>query len=140
MTPTIVMKNSKPYIIVGTPGGTTIPTSVYQSIVNVIDFKLNPNMAVNTPKFHHQWLPEIVEVTTNFPETSISDLEKKNYIFYNGRPCMQPLYIATIVIKILLFAFFYCCTATTSPLYLLSTIKINTGRIVNDCFSPTVIL
>ena len=79
MTPTIVMKNSKPYIIVGTPGGTTIPTSVYQSIVNVIDFKLNPNMAVNTPKFHHQWLPEIVEVTTNFPETTISDLEKKNY-------------------------------------------------------------
>ena len=79
MTPTIVMKNSKPYIIVGTPGGTTIPTSVYQSIVNMIDFKLNPNMAVNTPKFHHQWLPEIVEVTTNFPETTISDLEKKNY-------------------------------------------------------------
>ena len=79
MTPTIVMKNSKPYIIVGTPGGTTISTSVYQSIVNVIDFKLNPNMAVNTPKFHHQWLPEIVEVTTNFPETTISDLEKKNY-------------------------------------------------------------
>lgn len=79
MTPTIVMKNSKPYIIVGTPGGTTIPTSVYQSIVNVIDFKLNPNMAVNAPKFHHQWLPEIVEVTTNFPETTINDLEKKNY-------------------------------------------------------------
>lgn len=79
MTPTIVMKNSKPYIIVGTPGGTTIPTSVYQSIVNVIDFKLNPNMAVNAPKFHHQWLPEVVEVTTNFPETTIADLQKKNY-------------------------------------------------------------
>ena len=79
MTPTIVMKNSKPYIIVGTPGGTTIPTSVYQSIVNVVDFKLNPNMAVNAPKFHHQWLPEIVEVTTNFPETTINDLQKKNY-------------------------------------------------------------
>lgn len=79
MTPTIVMKNSKPYIIVGTPGGTTIPTSVFQSIVNIIDFKLSPNMAVNAPKFHHQWLPEIVTFEKNFPESTISDLEKKNY-------------------------------------------------------------
>ncbi len=79
MTPTIVMKNSKPYIIVGTPGGTTIPTSVYQSIVNIIDFKLSPNMAVNAPKFHHQWLPETVMVESNFPETTIKDLEKNGY-------------------------------------------------------------
>ena len=80
MTPTIVMKNSKPYIIVGTPGGTTIPTAVYQSIVNIIDFKLSPNMAVNSPKFHHQWLPETVLVEKNFPESTIKDLEKNNYI------------------------------------------------------------
>ncbi len=79
MTPTIVLKNNKPYIIVGTPGGTTIPTSVYQSIVNVIDFKLSPNMAVNAPKFHHQWLPEVVAVEKNFPEITISNLEKLGY-------------------------------------------------------------
>lgn len=79
MTPTIVMKNSKPYIIVGTPGGTTIPTTVYQSIVNIVDFRLSPNMAVNLPKFHHQWLPESVLVEKNFPATTISDLEKYNY-------------------------------------------------------------
>lgn len=79
MTPTIVMKNSKPYIIVGTPGGTTIPTSVFQSIVNIIDFKLSPNMAVNAPKFHHQWLPETVLFEKNFPESTITHLEKKNY-------------------------------------------------------------
>ena len=79
MTPTIVMKNSKPYIIVGTPGGTTIPTSIFQSIVNIIDFKLSPNMAVNSPKFHHQWLPETVLVENNFPATTIADLEKNNY-------------------------------------------------------------
>ena len=79
MTPTIVLKNGKPFIIVGTPGGTTIPTSVYQSIVNVIDFKLSPNMSVNASKFHHQWLPENVLVERNFPETTIKDLEKKNY-------------------------------------------------------------
>lgn len=79
MTPTIVMKNSKPYIIVGTPGGTTIPTSVFQSIVNIIDFKLSPNMAVNAPKFHHQWLPESVLVENNFPLTTVKDLQKNNY-------------------------------------------------------------
>lgn len=79
MTPTIVMKNGKPYIIVGTPGGTTIPTSVYQSIVNIIDFKLSPGMSVNAPKFHHQWLPETVMVENNFPETTLRNLEKKNY-------------------------------------------------------------
>lgn len=79
MTPTIVLKNGKPYIIVGTPGGTTIPTSVYQSIVNVIDFKLNANIAVNSPKFHHQWLPETVAFEKNFPETTIKDLEKLGY-------------------------------------------------------------
>lgn len=79
MTPTIVMKNSKPYMIIGTPGGTTIPTSVYQSIVNILDFGLSPNMAVNSPKFHHQWLPESILVERNFPETTISDLENKNY-------------------------------------------------------------
>jgi gamma-glutamyltranspeptidase/glutathione hydrolase len=79
MTPTIVLKNQKPYMIVGTPGGTTIPTSVYQSIVNVIDFKLNANISVNAPKFHHQWLPETVAFEKNFPETTIKDLEKLGY-------------------------------------------------------------
>lgn len=79
MTPTIVMKGSKPYIIVGTPGGTTIPTSVYQSIVNIVDFKLSPNMTVNAPKFHHQWLPETVLIEANFPEATIIDLKKNGY-------------------------------------------------------------
>ena len=81
MTPTIVLKNGKPYIVVGTPGGTTIPTSVYQSIVNVLDFKLNPNLSVNAPKFHHQWLPETIAVEKGFPESTIKALEGKNYKF-----------------------------------------------------------
>jgi gamma-glutamyltranspeptidase/glutathione hydrolase len=80
MTPTILLKNGKPYMVVGTPGGTTIPTSVYQSIVNVVDFKLNANMSVNAPKFHHQWLPETITVENNFPESTISDLKSKNYV------------------------------------------------------------
>ena len=80
MTPTIILKNGKPYIVVGTPGGTTIPTSVYQSIVDVVDFKLNANISVNAPKFHHQWLPETVSVENNFPEATISELKAKNYV------------------------------------------------------------
>lgn len=79
MTPTIILKNGKPYMVVGTPGGTTIPTSVYQSIVNVVDFKFNANMSVNAPKFHHQWLPETVAFEKNFPETTINELEKLGY-------------------------------------------------------------
>lgn len=80
MTPTIILKNGKPYMVVGTPGGTTIPTSVYQSIVDVVDFKLNANISVNAPKFHHQWLPETVSVENNFPEATISELKAKNYV------------------------------------------------------------
>jgi gamma-glutamyltranspeptidase/glutathione hydrolase len=79
MTPTIVLKNGKPNMVVGTPGGTTIPTSVYQSIVNVVDFKLNANMSVNSPKFHHQWLPETVAFEKNFPETTIKEIGKLGY-------------------------------------------------------------
>ncbi|WP_312903105.1 gamma-glutamyltransferase [Chryseobacterium taichungense] len=79
MTPTIIMKGGKPYMVVGTPGGTTIPTSVYQSVVDVIDFKLTANIAVNSPKFHHQWLPETVAFEKNFPETTITELEKLGY-------------------------------------------------------------
>ncbi len=81
MSPTIVLKNKKPYIVVGTPGGTTIPTSVFQSIVNVMDFKLSPSAAVNAPKFHHQWLPETVKVEKNFPENTINELKAKGYEF-----------------------------------------------------------
>lgn len=79
MTPTIILKNGKPYMVVGTPGGTTIPTSVYQSIVNVVDFKLSANLSVNAPKFHHQWLPETVAFEKNFPESTINDMEKLGY-------------------------------------------------------------
>lgn len=81
MTPTIVLKNNKPMMVVGTPGGTTIPTSVFQSIVNAIDFKLNPNFIINAPKFHHQWLPEVVYVEKNFPKNTIEQLKQKNYTF-----------------------------------------------------------
>lgn len=79
MAPTILLKNNKVKMVVGTPGGTTIPTSVFQAIVDVVDFGLNANFSVNAPKFHHQWLPETVAVETNFPETTVKALERMGY-------------------------------------------------------------
>lgn len=79
MTPTVVLKNGKPFLVVGTPGGTTIPTSVFQSIVNVIDFKMNADDAVNKPKFHHQWLPDEVYYENGFDKAVITALEAMGY-------------------------------------------------------------
>ena len=83
MTPTIVLKNNKPFIVVGTPGGTTIPTSVFQSIVNVIDYKMNADDAVNKPKFHHQWLPDVIYVEKDFDKALQDDLTKMGYKIIN---------------------------------------------------------
>ncbi|MBS4043067.1 MAG: gamma-glutamyltransferase [Chitinophagaceae bacterium] len=79
MTPTLVLKNKKPFLVVGTPGGTTIPTSVFQSIVNIIDFNLSAFDAVNLPKFHHQWLPDEVFFEKDFNKKTISELAKMGY-------------------------------------------------------------
>ncbi|PWT95580.1 MAG: gamma-glutamyltransferase, partial [Bacteroidetes bacterium] len=82
MTPTLVLKNKKPFLVTGTPGGTTIPTSVFQTIVNVVDFHLNASDAVNKPKFHHQWLPDEIMVENSFPESVIADLQKMGYTIH----------------------------------------------------------
>ena len=60
MTPTIVLKDNKLSLIVGTPGGATIITSVFQTILNVYEFNMNVQDAVNAPRFHHQWLPDVI--------------------------------------------------------------------------------
>jgi gamma-glutamyltranspeptidase/glutathione hydrolase len=64
---------------VGTPGGTTIPTSVIQALVNLIDFNLSPNEAINSPKFHHQWLPDEVVVEKSFPQALQDRLRAMGY-------------------------------------------------------------
>jgi len=79
MTPTIVLKNKKPFMVVGTPGGLTIPTSVYQSLVNVIDFGMSAEDAVNKPKFHHQWLPDEIFVEDDFDAATIAALQAMGY-------------------------------------------------------------
>lgn len=79
MTPTIVLQNGKPFLVIGTPGGTTIPTSVFQTIVNIIDFGLSTDDAVNKPKFHHQWLPDRIDVEKTFPLATRTALEQMGY-------------------------------------------------------------
>jgi gamma-glutamyltranspeptidase / glutathione hydrolase len=79
MTPTLVLKNNQPFIVCGTPGGTTIITSVLQTILNIIEFNMNATDAVNKPKFHHQWLPDIVFAEKTFNAGVIKELEKMGY-------------------------------------------------------------
>jgi gamma-glutamyltranspeptidase / glutathione hydrolase len=79
MTPTIILQNGKPFLVVGTPGGTTIPTSVFQTIVDIIDFKMSTEDAVNKPKFHHQWLPDQIDVEKIFPKETRDALQKMGY-------------------------------------------------------------
>ena len=80
MTPTIVLKNNKPSLIVGTPGGSTIITSVLQTILNVYEFDMDIQDAVNAPRFHHQWLPDVVIFEEGgLDKVKDSILKSKNY-------------------------------------------------------------
>lgn len=80
MTPTIVEKNGKFYMSVGTPGGSTIITSVLQTILNVHEFGLSMQQAVDAPRFHNQWLPDEIRMEPNvFDSELIKQLEGKGY-------------------------------------------------------------
>ena len=80
MTPTIAEKNGKLWMIVGTPGGSTIITSVFQTLLNVYEFGMGMQEAVSAARFHHQWLPDIVVLEPQrFDETQIVPLQQKNY-------------------------------------------------------------
>jgi gamma-glutamyltranspeptidase/glutathione hydrolase len=91
MTPTIISKDGKLFMVVGTPGGSTIITSVFQTIVNVIDFKMDAKNATFAPRFHQQWLPEhtFIEREGKLPESTIKRLEEMGHVFrergYIGR-------------------------------------------------------
>ncbi len=80
MTPTIVEKDGKLWMVVGTPGGATIITSVAQTILNVYEFNMNMQEAVDAPRFHHQWLPDAVRYEfERFPKDLIEELTQKGY-------------------------------------------------------------
>lgn len=85
MTPTIVLKDEKPFIVVGTPGGTTIPTQIFQTLVNILEFNMSTEDAVYKPKFHHQWLPDEVVVEKGFPVSVKEAMQKMGYNFGKER-------------------------------------------------------
>ncbi|WP_293295161.1 gamma-glutamyltransferase [Allomuricauda sp.] len=86
MTPTIVEKDGELYMVVGTPGGSTIITAVAQTILNVYEFNLSMQEAVNAPRFHHQWLPDMVIFEPEgFSEELKAELKSKGYIINEER-------------------------------------------------------
>ena len=80
MTPTIVEKDNKLFMVVGTPGGSTIITSVLQNIINVVDYNMGMQEAVNQPRFHHQWLPDVIRMEPHsFSDATKKELEHLGY-------------------------------------------------------------
>ena len=81
MTPTVIEKEGKLFMVVGTPGGSTIITSVFQTILNVIEFDQNMQQAVTSKRFHHQWLPDEVYLEEGALDSiNISKLRSRGYI------------------------------------------------------------
>lgn len=79
MSPTIVMKDGKPSLITGSPGGSRIITTVLQIIANVIDFNMNISEATNAVRVHHQWLPDKLMVERGLNEDTIKILKEMGY-------------------------------------------------------------
>ena len=70
MTPTIVEKNDKLFLILGTPGGSTIITSVFQTILNAYEYNMGIQESIDSPRFHHQWIPDSIRFEPNFKNTN----------------------------------------------------------------------
>ena len=83
MTPTIITKDGELFMVVGTPGGSTIITSVFQTILNVIEWDMGMQEAVNAPRFHHQWLPDgIILEREGFSPEVRGELAQMGHEFY----------------------------------------------------------
>lgn len=81
MTPTIVEKNDSLHMVLGSPGGSSIITAVFQTILNVIEYKMDIQTAVNAPRFHHQWKPDYIKMEGDFKndDSLILSLQKKGH-------------------------------------------------------------
>jgi gamma-glutamyltranspeptidase/glutathione hydrolase len=79
MAPTIVLKDGKPFLVTGSPGGSRIPTTVLQVLVNVIDHRMSVAQAVQAPRIHHQWLPDEVMVEATVPAATVQALEARGH-------------------------------------------------------------
>ncbi len=83
MSPTIVEENGKLKMVIGTPGGSTIITSVFQGILNVLEFDMDAQASVSSPRFHHQWKPDRIDVEEGAIQEDIrKSLEKDGYTFH----------------------------------------------------------
>jgi gamma-glutamyltranspeptidase/glutathione hydrolase len=92
MTPTIVLKDGKVYFAIGSPGGPTIINSVLQVIVNIIDFKMNLQQAIDAPRFHHQWMPdEIRWEPFGINRDARAALERRGHVF-----AQKPAYMGDV--------------------------------------------
>jgi gamma-glutamyltranspeptidase/glutathione hydrolase len=79
MTPTIVLKDGKPFLVTGSPGGSRIITAVLQVISNVIDFHMTIDQAVSAPRLHHQWQPDETYVEAGFPASVLDALQARGH-------------------------------------------------------------
>jgi gamma-glutamyltranspeptidase/glutathione hydrolase len=79
MTPTIVLRNGKPFIVTGSPGGSRIITAVLQVLLNVIDHRMGIAEAVQAPRLHHQWLPDQTIVEAGVPAPLVKALEARGH-------------------------------------------------------------
>ena len=79
MSPTIVLKDGKPVLVTGSPGGSRIISAVLQVVVDVLDYKMDVAAAVAAPRVHHQWMPDEVRVERGFPEEALAELRAKGH-------------------------------------------------------------
>ena len=93
MTPTIVLKNNELFFTTGSPGGARIISAVFQSILNIIDFKMNLKEATLAKRVHHQWYPDMLEFEFSIDEKINDELENMNYITRTTLPltCLQTI-------------------------------------------------
>jgi len=85
MTPTMVLKDGKPFLVTGSPGGSRIITTTLQIILNVIDHQLNAAEATIAPRIHHQWEPDITRLERGFNADTLELLKQKGHKFSVGR-------------------------------------------------------
>jgi gamma-glutamyltranspeptidase/glutathione hydrolase len=79
MTPTLVTVNNKAYLTIGSPGGTTIPNQIYEGLINMIDFKMSLKQSIDASRFHHQWIPDQIQVEADFPDATVQALKNQGY-------------------------------------------------------------
>ena len=79
MTPSLVFKDNKPYIVTGSPGGSRIITTTLQVILNVIEHNMNIAQAVGAPRFHHQWKPDVIRIEQGFSNDTLNLLHQRGY-------------------------------------------------------------